>query len=104
MLVVISFSVGVGPLVIIGSSLGDLDRNDIYLVISFEPVELLAVSFSSVGGRELGPSTSRFSSMVMLPPNEHANLKSAGYRILPASIFAGICGVSVNPDPLASRS
>jgi hypothetical protein len=102
--VTILFSLGVGPLAAIGPTVGNLDKNGIYLVISLEPIRPLFQSVSSVRGRELGPRSSRFSTMVMLPPSGHANLKSAGYRMLPASVLAGICGFSVNPKSLPSRS
>jgi hypothetical protein len=84
----------VGPLTSILSNAGRLDRQDLYIVLSFGVSDRFQDQLDQAGGREVGPVRSLFSQFVTVAPAGHARLMLAGYRLLPAGLLADICGVS----------
>jgi hypothetical protein len=92
----------VGPLTSILSNTGRLDRQDLYIVLSFGVSDRFQDQLDLAGGREVGPVRALFSQFVTVSPAGHARLMMAGharlmmagYRLLPAGLLADICGVS----------
>jgi hypothetical protein len=84
----------VGPLTSILSNAGRLDRQDLYIVLSFGVSDRFQEQLDLAGGREVGPVRPLFSQFVTVAPAGHARLMMAGYRLLPAGLLADICGVS----------
>jgi hypothetical protein len=86
----------IGPLSVIHSHSGQLDRGDLYVVLSFSSSSSFQEDLDLAGGRVLGPVHAIFSRLITVPPDGHSQLNFAGYRLLPASILADICGISVD--------
>jgi hypothetical protein len=84
----------VGPFTSILSNEGRLDRQDLYIVLSFGASDRFQDQLYLAVGREVGPVRPLFSQFVTVAPAGHARLVMAGYRLLPAGILADICGVS----------
>lgn len=84
----------VGPLTSILSNAGRLDRQDLYIVLSFGVSDRFQEQLDRAGGREVGPVRPLFSQFVTVSPAGHSRLMLAGYRLLPAGLLADICGVS----------
>jgi hypothetical protein len=96
--VLISFCIVavIGPLSAIQSHSGQLDRGDLYVVLSFNSSSSVQEDLDLAGGRVLGPVHAIFSRLITVPPDGHSHLNLVGYRLLPASILADICGISVD--------
>lgn len=104
--VLISFCIVavIGPLSAIQSHSGQLDRGDLYVVLSFIPSSSVQEDLDLAGGRVLGPVHAIFSRLITVPPDGHSHLNLVGYRLLPASILADICGISVDLSLQTVRS
>jgi hypothetical protein len=98
--VAVLFAVLAGPLAFVATKANTADPADLYLVVNIERQTM----FASIGASKVGPVESRLAQMIHAPPDARTQLIEAGYVMLPAGAFAGICGFDQDLMNVSRRS
>ncbi|MFK7837359.1 MAG: hypothetical protein AB8B60_14170 [Sulfitobacter sp.] len=88
------FSLLVGPLAFLGTQAGEPDPSDLYLVLGIWSEQEADMHLASFGAQAVGPENGVFSQLIVVEPDMHQKVKTAGYVLLPASAIAALCGIS----------
>ena len=88
------------PLAAISSQAGQRDRSNIYLMTA---AQLKSAGASYPDIREVGPQQPFLSRLVYVSPRAHERLVAENYWVIPAGLFAEICGISSTRTTLIER-
>lgn len=88
-------ALAIGPLSFLASHSGRADDGDVYIVFEIGSSTRLTKEISSAGAWEIGPKRPPMSRMIQASTAPHAQLKQAGYVMIPASALAALCGIEL---------